>query len=226
MEIEKRKLPRIILKRQVLLNNAIGAMGLDLSGGGIYVQTGRHFAVGSGVSIRFSLDGITLDLAARVQHSKPGVGMGLLFGPMTPDQKETLSAFILKRMGDARERKKILIVDENAGASRAYRSDLILRGFTVFEAADCRSALDLIDREGVGLVLVSLYQDGTNSLDTIRRIRTAPGVGANTPILAVSAQTSRADMANIIKAGATEFMARLTMSPAGLSERVKLYLKG
>lgn len=226
MKTEKRRRPRIILNRQVLLNNAIGVMGLDLSEGGIYIHTGRHFAAGSEVSVHLPLGGIALDLTARVQHSNPGIGMGLMFGPMTPDQKRTLSTFILKHMRGAQGRKKVLIVDENSGNSRVYRSKLVLDGFTVFEAGDCGAAQDLIGREPVDLVLVDLYQGGINTLDTIRLIRAAPGIGAETPVLVVSAQASQADMENARKAGATEFMARMTTSPARLSERVKLHLNG
>ncbi|MDA8086044.1 MAG: response regulator [Nitrospiraceae bacterium] len=226
MGIEKRKKPRMILRRQVVLNKVISAMGLDLSEGGIYIHTGRHFPAGNMIDVSLPLDGGTLNVAARVQHSKAGVGMGLMFINMTPEQQEVLSSFIKKHEHEAvgQARKKVLILAENVTTMQVYRSRIVLEGFTVFEAADRSAALDLIDREQVDLVLMDLNQRGANGFEVLCEIRARPGM-ESAPILVLSTASSVNDVEHAIKAGATEFMPRTTTSPVKLGERLKLYLK-
>ncbi|MDA8172257.1 MAG: response regulator [Nitrospiraceae bacterium] len=226
MGIENRKQPRIILRRQVVLNKAIGAMGLDLSEGGIYIHTGRHFPAGSVIEVSLPLDGGALEVAARVQHSKAGVGMGLMFTNITPAQKAVLSAFIRKHMSEvgSQTRKKVLILGENTTTRQLYRSKIVLEGFTVFEAGDCDAATDVIARERVDLVLMDLNQRGANGFEALCQIRSVAGM-ASVPILVISNASASGDVENALKAGATEFMPRMTTSPVKLSERIKLYLK-
>ena len=45
--VEQRKKKRVVLKRQVTINNSLKVMGLDLSEGGVYVHTGRSITPGT-----------------------------------------------------------------------------------------------------------------------------------------------------------------------------------
>lgn len=223
---DNRKSHRIIFRRQVLINNLIGATGLDLSISGIYIHTGRHFITGSIVNIALPLDNVKLELKARVQHSKHGVGMGLEFMDLKNEQKRVLADFIKRHIEEitsekSDERKKALIIDENDAARRLYRSKLVLEGFTVFEAEDSASAMAKIETEKIDVVV---YMSGGEGFGLLSSIRQMPGM-EKVPILVVSAKSSPGASEAAVQAGATEFMAKIFTSPVKLAERIKARLK-
>ncbi|MDA8087159.1 MAG: response regulator [Nitrospiraceae bacterium] len=222
--IERRRQPRIIFKRQVVLNNAVSAMGLDLSEGGIYIQTGRYFPVGSVVSISLPLNNSVLNVSARVQHSKPGAGMGLMFMNMTHEQAGILRYFLQQSGACSLDVKKVLIIDCNATTRKLYKSRITLDGFTAFEAANKKDAMGVIAVVHVDLVLMDLLRPDADGFEALSELRAAPGMNA-VPILVISAKSSPGgDMERALKAGATEFIPRMLASPARLGERIKLYL--
>ncbi len=224
--VEKRNDPRVIFRKQVVINNVIGATGLDLSKSGIYIHTGRHFIKGSVLNISLPLDNATLDLKARVQHSKPGVGMGLVFLDITGEQKRILHDFIKMHKDDtvpekSDERKRVLIVDTDEASGRVYRSKLVLEGFTVFEALDCAAAMEMADAEKIDAVV---YMGSAEESGLFSAIRQKPGL-SEIPILVLSAKSFRGASEAAVKAGATEFLVRMVTSPAKLAERVKARLR-
>ena len=223
---DKRRDARVIFRKQVLINNLLGATGLDLSKSGIYIHTGRNFIKNSIVSISLPLDNAVLDLKACVQHSKPGVGMGLKFLDLTEEQKQVLISFIKRHNADilpekSGERKRVLIIDENEAARRVYRSKLVLEGFTVFEAGDSPSAREIIENEKTDAVV---YMSGAGDFGLFSDIRQKPEM-EKVPILVVSASSSPGVSEAAVKAGATEFLAKMLTSPAKLAARIKALLK-
>ncbi len=223
--VERRREPRVIIKKEVVLNSAISAMGLDLSEQGIYIHTGRNFQLGSTVFISLPLDKGTVFISARVQHSKPGVGMGLMFLNMTLDQKKILCEFLRRQKNapSGQARKKVLIIDGNAMTRKVYGSKIVLEGFTLLEAEDHEAAMGVISDGRVDLVLMDIYQPGSDGFETVSKIRSSPET-ETIPILVLSAKSSREDMEKAMKIGATEFMPRTFTSPAKLTERIKFYL--
>ncbi len=223
---DKRKDPRVIFRRQVVINGLMGATGLDLSKSGIYIHTGRNFINGSVVNVSLPLDSHTMHLKARVRHSKPGVGMGLMFLDLTGEQEQMLLDFIKKHKDDitpekSDERQKVLIIDLNEASRRVYRSKLVLEGFTVFEAQDGPSSREIIEKEKIDAVV---YMGGADEIELFSVIRQKPELN-KIPILVVSAKSSPGAPEAAIKAGATEFMVKMFTSPAKLTERVKARLK-
>ena len=94
MDFEGRRQKRVALKQVVTVDKNIKAVGLDLSTGGMYVHTGRHFPVGSTVSLALNLYGQAIDVRARVQHAQESIGMGLEFLDLTFWQKAAIERFV------------------------------------------------------------------------------------------------------------------------------------
>jgi len=227
MPPEKRKQKRVILQRPVLINKGIKVMGLDLSEGGIYVHTGRHFSPGSIVDVKLPLGQTNIELKARVRHSQEGVGMGLMFVDMGSREKDALRALInqlaAKRAGTPADAKKtILIMDSNPSQRRMYKSKLVLDGYGVIEAGDGFSALDALTGEKIALILMDLNMPDMGGFEAISRIRNK---WKAIPIMVFSSRPAPSDMEKALAAGATEFLVKMTTSPAKLSERIKMYLK-
>ncbi len=224
---EQRKEKRVALQKEVLINGTIKVQSLDLSVGGLYVHTGRHFTPGHIVNLTLPLNARYMNLRARVQHTQESVGMGLKFVNLTTAQEADLQTFIdsMFQAYSADARKTVLLVDDHETARRMNKSRLILDGFNVLEAKDGGEAVVQIKRERVDLVILDLYPeqvDGYNILEIIRQRPECKGI----PVLALSGKSSESEMQKATAAGATEFLVKMMTPPLKLSQRVKAYLAG
>jgi PleD family two-component response regulator len=225
MGIEQRKQKRIVLRREVIINNAIKAMGLDLSEGGLYVHTGRSFPEGSIVGLSVPIDKEMLHIKARVQYSQEGVGMGLMFVELTHEQKLTIHRFIEGGTDEQPDtKKKILIVDDNATARRMNKSKLVLDGFSVVEAADGIEAIKILETDNISLMILDLYMEKLDGYKVLSIIRQKPE-WKDLPVLVFSARSTPDEIDRAMNAGATEFLVKMMTSPIKLSERVKQHLR-
>ena len=226
MGIEQRKQKRVILRRHVLINNLIKAMGLDLSEGGIYIHTGRNFPQGSNISLSVPLGNMPFTVKGRVQHAQSGVGMGIMFVDLTDGQKQTLREFIDANAADSSQeesrKKVVLIVDDNAVNRRMYRSKLVLDGFGVLEADDGLAALEVLNKEKVDLLVLDLYMQKLDGFKMLSILRQKPE-WQDLPVLVFSARSSPDEIEKAMNAGATEFLIKMTTSPVKLSEHIKVY---
>lgn len=220
----QRKRKRVILRRNVLINGTIKVMGLDLSEGGIYVYTGRDFPNGCTVDVSLPLSR-TINVKARVQHSQTGVGMGLMFLDLKEEDKDAIKSFIRDR-GDHCDdnRRKILIVEDNAASRRMYKSKLVLDGYSVLEADDGVQAIEVLSKENIDLMVLDLYMqrlDGFKMLAILRQDQR----WVDMPVIVFSARTASSDIEKAMDAGASEFLPKITTSPTKLSERIQSYFK-
>jgi hypothetical protein len=79
----------------------ISARTSDISVGGCYVDTFCPLPRKTDVKIRISRDGECLDAQAMVVYSKIGMGMGLCFTSLEPDQRAMLHRWIAELSGEA-----------------------------------------------------------------------------------------------------------------------------
>lgn len=79
----------------------ISARTSDISIGGCYVDTFCPLPRKTDVKIRISRDGEFLDAQAMVVYSKIGMGMGLCFTALEPDQRAMLNRWIAELSGEA-----------------------------------------------------------------------------------------------------------------------------
>lgn len=225
MGIEQRKYKRVVLKKEVLINGSIKAQGLDLSLGGIYLHTGRNFPVGTVMSVTLPLNSQIINVRARVRNAQESVGMGVQFIEVTPDQEAAIQDFVNSAVrassGDAK--KTVLIVDDNAAQRRMNKSRLVLDGYSVLEAEDGFQALDVLEKEKVGLVVLDLYMEKLDGYKVLSIVRQKPE-WKDIPVLVLSARSSADEIDKAIEAGATEFLMKMMTSPLKLSQRIKMYL--
>jgi CheY-like chemotaxis protein len=225
MNVENRKQKRVVLRQVVTIDGCIKAVGLDLSSGGLYIHTGRHFPVGTTVSITLHLFGDAMSARARVQHSKEAIGMGVQFIDLTSWQRLTIERYIDSRIENPSvvAIKKVLIVDDNATARRMNQSRLVADGFSVVEAADGLEALALLEKESIQLVILDLYMERMDGFKVLSMMRQKPE-WSKIPVLVFSGRSSSGEIDRALSAGATEFLSKMTTSPAKLSARVKIHL--
>jgi hypothetical protein len=71
----------------------------DLARGGCYIDTISTFPIGTNVSLRLTSEDRSFESRARVVYETPGVGMGLAFMSVEPDQLWVLEKWLGKLSG-------------------------------------------------------------------------------------------------------------------------------
>jgi DNA-binding response OmpR family regulator len=104
----------------------------------------------------------------------------------------------------------LLIVDDDADLRRMLRAGLEPEGFAVLEAGDAEIALYEFATHAVDAVVVDLRLPGMTGIELARELRRRSDV----PLLAVTAQTSEADVLACFDAGVDDVLAK----PIGIKE--------
>jgi PAS domain S-box-containing protein len=121
---------------------------------------------------------------------------------------------------------RILVVEDNPTTRKMVRVALESHGYTVVEAADCRSALDRAREQLPDLILQDLILPDMDGFELLRRLRELPG-GTKVPILCLSGFVSRIDEARAMRTIQGGFAAVLVkpVDPIQLLEIVRVHLE-
>ena len=102
---------------------------------------------------------------------------------------------------------RILVVDDDALQRRQIGAMLTASGFAVANAADGKSALDLLaaatGETPIDLVLLDLQMPGLDGMEVLRRLRTA---GQTVPVLVLTSDGSVSRAVEAMRTGASDFL--------------------
>jgi uncharacterized protein (TIGR02266 family) len=98
-EYNRRNSPRVVLGIPVnyrVGNKIAAALTLNLSHGGLAIRTTHPLPAGTTARLRLKLPGALreIEVSAKVQWSRPSVGMGLQFDQMAPDDQTAMAEFV------------------------------------------------------------------------------------------------------------------------------------
>ncbi len=118
------------------------------------------------------------------------------------------------------ERLKILVIDDDVLDRMAVRR--ALRGseppITVEEADESAVAFDRLSRETFDCLILDYRLPGTDGLTVLREIR---GRGIRTPVIITTGQGDERLAVELIKAGATDYLAKASLSPENLTLSIR-----
>jgi DNA-binding response OmpR family regulator len=114
----------------------------------------------------------------------------------------------------------VLVVDDEPTVRRVVATYLRNEGHPTLEAADGIGALELIDRERPGLVVLDLMLPGIDGLEVCRRLREAGDV----PVIMLTALGSETDRVVGLERGADDYVTK-PFSPRELVLRVDSVLR-
>ena len=77
--MKNRKKNRVLLQKDIIINNIIKGYVLDISDGGMFIHTQAEFIRGARVDLNFTLNERPIQVRGSVQHMQPGVGIGIKF---------------------------------------------------------------------------------------------------------------------------------------------------
>jgi len=122
-----------------------------------------------------------------------------------------------------RDRRKILVVEDEKDIRDLVRYNLEQEGFVVLETDNGDAVLDLVRREAPGLVILDLMLPGTPGLDICRALHLDPTT-ADLPIVVLTAKAAEMDRIVGLEMGADDYVTK-PFSPRELTARVRAVLR-
>lgn len=121
-----------------------------------------------------------------------------------------------------REKKKILIVDDNEDIVMTYRMILDRMGYGVMTAEDGRECLAMVDEYGPDLLLLDVRLPGLSGTEVCRLIKETSET-KDIKIVAMTASMSVDTREKMIEAGVDDFLLK-PIDVSALNSIVKKYL--
>ncbi|MBI2218762.1 MAG: response regulator [Candidatus Rokubacteria bacterium] len=118
--------------------------------------------------------------------------------------------------------RAILVVEDNPITRKVVRLTLQGEGYTVVEAPDGRTALEIVATTAPDLILQDLLLPDMDGLDLVRQVRALPA-GAGIPVLAFSGFLPKIEEARTLQAGFTDYLFK-PIEPSLLAQTVRAYL--
>jgi len=121
-----------------------------------------------------------------------------------------------------REKKRILVVDDNDDVLMTYRIVLERLGYSVSVARDGKECLSKIEEEKPDLVLLDVRLPGLSGTEVCRQIK-QKAITKDVPVVAITASMSGETKGRMAEVGADEFLLK-PIDVSDLNRVVKKYL--
>lgn len=121
---------------------------------------------------------------------------------------------------EAPERRRILIVDDEARVRQFIRLNLELEGFEVFEASNGLEALEKVKELLPDLVILDVMMPELDGFETLALIREV----SNVPVIMLTVRADEADKVRGLERGADDYVTK-PFSPRELVSRIRAVLR-
>lgn len=118
---------------------------------------------------------------------------------------------------------KILIIEDEKAVREMLRFTLKNNGFEILEAEDSNSALDILKKNNINLIILDWMLPGKEGIEIARNIRTS-GDTKDIPIIMLTAKSDESDKILGLESGADDYVTK-PFSPKELIARIKALLR-
>lgn len=224
-----RKVERVLIKKDVIINGSLKARVFDISEGGMYIYTQAEFNSGDLLELDFDVDGVPIKVKARVQHTQLGVGIGVKFSGL-PHEDAMRIKKLLERLQhvspvEVSGKKKVLLIDNDVRSKSVYKMRLLRDDFTVFEASNYLEAVKLLQESKPDIVVLDLWQEGMDGFNILQLMQINPDLKM-VPVLILSTRSVPTDIEKAMALGAKDYLLKMTTTPIRLSEKIRTTLGG
>ncbi len=123
-----------------------------------------------------------------------------------------------------KNKKKILVVEDDPMISSMYKTKFEADGFEVFTADNGATGLELIKKEEPDIVMLDIILpqlDGFSVLEQIKKDKTTKDI----PVIMLTNLSTEEDKEKGKKMGALDYLVKASLTPGQISEKIKKILK-
>ncbi|MEW6416872.1 MAG: response regulator [Nitrospirota bacterium] len=225
--MDNRKEKRVLIKKEVVINDSIKAYVLDISKGGMYIYTQVEFITGAILKLSFDVDNRPIKIKAKVQHAQPGIGIGVKFIGLSRQDSIKIND-LLERLHHVYPvgvsgKKKVLLVDNDPQSRTVYKIRLLQDDFTVIEASNGLEAFKLLQDSMPDIVVLDLWLDSMDGFKILQLMQMNPDLKM-IPVLILSTRCVPLDIEKAMALGAKDYLLKMTTTPLKLSEKIRAIL--
>ena len=119
-----------------------------------------------------------------------------------------------------KEKKKILIIEDDKFLRELIVKKLVNEGFDVHEAVDGESGVKKIKELRPDLVLLDLILPGIDGFEVLSRIKEDPSM-ETIPVIILSNLGQKEDIERGLKLGARDFLVKAKFTPSEIIQKIK-----
>ncbi|MBI5100858.1 MAG: response regulator [Nitrospirae bacterium] len=158
--MDKRLEEREEIRLAVNINGIHNGQALDISPEGMFIKIPVEYKVGALVTLRFNINGVTIQTKALIRSFRPGVGAGVQFQGLSEAGEDRIIDFIEQNKkkheaGSSRTgRAAVLLVDDSSATVEPFAAQLFLADIDVIRARNGVEAIKKLEESGSGIDLV------------------------------------------------------------------------
>jgi DNA-binding response OmpR family regulator len=122
------------------------------------------------------------------------------------------------------DKKRLLIVEDDAATRALYKEVLEEAGFLVDDAADGKEGFERAQAGGYALMIFDIMLPKMDGLSIMGELKINPSQNANGKVLILTNLEHDTVVNEAMKLGAVDYIVKSSINPGQLVERVKGYL--
>ncbi|MBI3995481.1 MAG: response regulator [Nitrospirae bacterium] len=223
--VKKRKNKRVLIMQDLAIDGKPMGQAIDLSIEGMYISTRVRFAQNAVLTLRFEIERHPIETQARVMYRHEGIGMGVRFLSLKPEDAEQIRAHIeavstTRHVQPKTKRKRILIIDDTNFYQTVYQNRLLSEGFAVLIARNGMEGLKILMKEKPDLILLDLIMEGMDGYKVLQIIKSEPDL-KDIPVVVFSVRGTTQEVSRAIAMGAADYLVKATTTPHQVMEKIK-----
>lgn len=123
------------------------------------------------------------------------------------------------------QKYKIALIEDDANIRDMYRMKLELSGYDVLTAEDGKEAVELVKKENPDLVFLDILLPKKDGFEVLKEIKSSKSEEIKSiPVIMLSNLSSKEDVDEAKKLGASDYFVKAKTSPKEVAEKVGEFL--
>lgn len=119
---------------------------------------------------------------------------------------------------------KVLIIEDDPLITKVYSTRLTSDGHQVFIAKDGKEGLELVRKEIPDVIVLDIMMPKVSGLEVLEELKKSPAT-AKIPVIVYTNLAREDEIKEAKRLGATEFIAKVSLTPQQVVAKIESYLK-
>lgn len=124
----------------------------------------------------------------------------------------------------AADKRKILIIDDDAFISGMYATRLMNDGYIVVTALDGVAGIEAASKERPDVILCDVLMPKLDGFETLKKLKENPAL-KSIPVMMLTSMGQKEDVARGLEMGAADYLVKTNTLPIDASDKIKKLLK-